>query len=578
MLAWFCFASSAWAGPGDLLVSVNPSSADKAFQAAGVEKERNLAPGQMLVDPRGSSAEALQDLKDQPGVFIVEPDRQLRILAAPNDQLWGNLWGMQRIQADQLWPASPVTVAVIDSGVDYTHPDLSSQMWQNPGEVSNGKDDDNNGFVDDIYGADWVERDGTPMDLNSHGTHVAGTVAASAGNSIGVAGAAPQARVMALRFLGADGSGSTSDAVSAVDYATAKGAKVINNSWGGGGYSAFLSSAFDRARAAGVLVVNAAGNSSLNIDSSPSYPAAYSHDNMLSVAATDSGENLASFSNYGATQVDLGAPGVSIQSTIPGSRYAFYSGTSMASPHVAGAAALLWGRYPTASVAQLKSALMSGGSPQASLAGKTVSGKRLSVPGAAALLSSGPTPDPDPVGPKPSYTSAPAIQRLSALTLRCSPGVWKDATSYAYSWTRNGTVIDGASVQDYPLTEPDNLRSIRCVVTATGPGGSASASSSPVITRVPLKPRPLISPMVVGQAKAGSRLYCAGGAWSGDFPMTFSVRWLADGQLITGATSSMYTVKSSDAGRSLSCRVIASNRAGSTQVDSSSVTARKFAR
>lgn len=570
-LICLCWAPVASAGQGDLIVSVNPSSASSALKQADVSLEKRLAPGQLLVDPDGSSSEARRELSKNPSVASVEPDRRIRLTSAPNDPYWTNLWGIQRIGADSLWPAGSVVVAVIDSGVDYTHPDLSAQMWKNPGEIAgNGKDDDSNGLVDDVYGGDWSQGDGDPMDLNSHGTHVAGTIAASAGNSQGVAGVAPQAKIMALRFIDASGSGYTSAAILAVDYASSKGAKVINNSWGGGGYSSALSAAFDRARAAGVLVVNAAGNSSQNIDVNPSYPAAYTQDNMISVAATDSSEGLASFSNYGSSSVDLGAPGVAIQSTIPGNKYAYYSGTSMASPHVAGAAALLWGKYPDASLQQIRSAIISGGSPQSSLSGKTASGRRLSVTGASQLLAPAPTPPPSNPTPAPAVVAAPSITR-SGQVLRCNPGSWKGATSYAYAWKRDDVVIPGASGQSYTLTEADNLRPMRCTVTASGPGGSTSTSSSAVVVRVPLSPKVLIAPSVVGSLKPGRVAVCVRGVWTGESPMRYSFKWLVNGSVVSGASSSAYVVKGADSGASVTCRVEARNSVGAAEAESQAV-------
>ncbi len=211
---------------------------------------------------------------------------------------------------------------------------------------ANGVDNDGNGKVDDLIGWDFVNNDNDPYDDNSHGTHVAGTIGAMGNNALGVAGVNWKVQLAALKFLGANGSGYTSAAVAALNYAVATGIRITNNSWGGGGYSTALANAIASARAAGHIFVAAAGNSSNNNDATPQYPASYGFDNVIAVAAMDRYGNLASYSNYGATSVDLAAPGTSIVSTVPGG-YASYSGTSMATPHVTGTVALVWSANPT---------------------------------------------------------------------------------------------------------------------------------------------------------------------------------------------------------------------------------------
>jgi subtilisin family serine protease len=211
---------------------------------------------------------------------------------------------------------------VIDSGVDFTHPDLLPNLWRNPGEVpGNGRDDDGNGFVDDLYGADFVNNDGTPEDDLGHGTHVAGIIGAAGNNGQGVTGVAWTTRVMALKFMGGAAGGFTSDAVRALDYAVANGARVVNASWGGpqAGADPTLSAAVGRARAAGVVIVAAAGNNAANTDAALFYPAGYTvqFDNVVSVAATDGADNLAAFSNYGPRSVTIAAPGLDVNSTLP---------------------------------------------------------------------------------------------------------------------------------------------------------------------------------------------------------------------------------------------------------------------
>jgi subtilisin family serine protease len=313
----------------------------------------------------------------------------------PNDPSFNQLWGLHNtgqsggtadadIDAPEAWDIQTgdpnLVIGVIDTGVDYNHQDLVGNIWTNPGEIANdGIDNDGNGYIDDIRGWDFAYNDNNPSDVDGHGTHVSGTIAGKGNNGVGVTGVAWNAKIMPLKFLDDTGSGSTSNAIKAINYATAKGVKLTNNSWGGGGYSQALYDAINAAGQAGALFIAAAGNSAQNTDTSPSYPASYNLANIISVASTTRTDSLSSFSNYGLTSVDLGAPGSAIYSTTPNNTYATYSGTSMASPHVAGAAALLWSQNPTWTAQQVKDALMNTGDPIAALAGKTVSGKRLNV-------------------------------------------------------------------------------------------------------------------------------------------------------------------------------------------------------
>lgn len=269
-----------------------------------------------------------------------------------------------------------VKIAVIDTGVDYTHPDLAANIWTNPGETgldangndkaTNGIDDDGNGYIDDVHGYDFYNYDGDPMDDYFHGTHVAGTIAAVGNNGIGIAGVCWTATIVPLKFLNEYGGGVISDAVNAVYYATRMGCKMTSNSWSGGGFDQSLSDAIADANTHGVLFVAAAGNDGLNIDTTANltYPACYTSANVVSVAAVDNMGNLASFSNYGYKNTDIAAPGVSIYSTLPvvptqamndyllDPNYGYLSGTSMATPHVSGVLGLIFAKYPTTTVAQ----------------------------------------------------------------------------------------------------------------------------------------------------------------------------------------------------------------------------------
>ena len=307
-------------------------------------------------------------------------------------------------------PGQKIIVAVIDTGVDYTHEDLLPNMWRNEKEIpNNGIDDDGNGYIDDIVGWDFLSNDNKPYDLASsdlgdllrggnpgHGTHCAGNVAARGNNGKGIAGVNPNAEIMALRFIGDEG-GSTEGAIGAIRYAVDNGAKVLSNSWGSEGedpneaeQNKALQDAIQYALDKNVLFIAAAANSGRNndTDAKKAFPASYPHDNIISVAAIDSANKIASFSNYGATTVDIGAPGVKIFSTVPGNKYsdtvidlmgATWDGTSMACPHVAGAAAFYWSAHPEKTWQEVKAAILASAKKIPSLTGKTLTGGKLSV-------------------------------------------------------------------------------------------------------------------------------------------------------------------------------------------------------
>ncbi|CCI12466.1 Similar to tr/Q12JK6/Q12JK6_SHEDO Peptidase S8 and S53 [Microcystis aeruginosa PCC 9806] len=343
----------------------------------------------------------LAQYRSNPIFEYIEPDYILRKgtitprATFPNDPSFNQLWGLHNtgqsggtpdadIDAPEAWDIQTgdpnLVIGVIDTGVDYNHPDLAGNIWTNPGEIAgDGIDNDGNGYIDDIRGWDFAYNDNNPSDVDGHGTHVAGTIAGKGNNGVGVTGVAWNAKIMPLKFLNDQGSGTLSNAILAINYATAKGVKLTNNSWGGGGFSQALYDAINAAGQAGALFIAAAGNSSANADINPMYPAAYNLDNIVSVASTTRTDALSSFSNYGLNSVDLGAPGSDIYSLAPGGGYATLSGTSMASPHVAGAAALLWSQNPTWTAQQVKNTLMNTGDSIAALAGRTVSGKRLNV-------------------------------------------------------------------------------------------------------------------------------------------------------------------------------------------------------
>ncbi|MDE5077796.1 MAG: S8 family serine peptidase, partial [Trichodesmium sp. St2_bin6] len=344
----------------------------------------------------GSDVEKVQKLLNKDSrVEVAEVNHKVSIDFIPNDSSFGSLWGLNNtgsnggisdadIDAPEAWDTQKgnkdVVVAVVDTGVDYNHPDLASNMWKNTGEIpGNFIDDDRNGHIDDVYGFDWVNEDGDPMDDQSHGTHVAGTIGAVGNNSRGVVGVSPDVSIMSLKFLNSSGSGTSQGAAQAIIYAADMGADIINASYGSSYSSDIERDAIDYASKKGVLFVAAAGNSSTNNDGFPNYPSNYNLSNVISVAATDNKDKLAYFSNYGRKTVDLGAPGVSILSTVPNNRYASKSGTSMAAPHVAGAAALVLAENPNLSVTELKKTLLDNTDSISSLQNKTATEGRLNV-------------------------------------------------------------------------------------------------------------------------------------------------------------------------------------------------------
>jgi subtilisin family serine protease len=377
--------------PGRVIVKLRPASAASApagrapvsIQAeAGATAVQSLhSIGAEVWEVPGRVEDVIARLQDDPRIEYIEPDYVVRAFATPNDPEFSRLWGMTMIQAPQAWDlatGTDVLIGVIDTGVDYAHPDLAANLWVNAAEQSGvaGVDDDGNGYVDDVHGYDFANDDGNPMDDHSHGTHVAGTIAAVGNNGVSVVGVNWTARIMALKFIGSSGFGATSHAIRAVEYATRMGARLTNNSWGGAGFSQALYDAIRAARDAGRLFVASAGNDGT---SQASYPALYDLDNVVSVAATDTNDVLANFSQYNSESVDLGAPGTGVVSTVPGTGTGAKNGTSMASPHVAGVAALVWSAHPALSFEDVKGIVLGSVDANASLAGKTVTGGRLNA-------------------------------------------------------------------------------------------------------------------------------------------------------------------------------------------------------
>jgi subtilisin family serine protease len=453
-------------------------------------------PGINLVTTRLEVEEAVRVLAGHPAVAFAEPNWLYRTQVNASDPLWVYLWGLNGpngANAPLAWDLSTgsdgVCVGVVDQGFEPEHADLRGNVWLNPGDsTANGVNEDGNWYwytyfwgttvrvncTDDLHGWDFLNQNNTiydawdsPTDLSDgddHGTHVAGIIGAQANNGVGGVGVNWHVRLISAKFIGG-GVGTLEDAIDAIDYMTYLKTRsslpanivAVNASWGGGGYSQALHDALIRLANAGILCVAAAGNGgddqlADDLDLTPFYPACYdtaqgtstqpaaSYNAVLAVAAIDTLGQLARWSNYGLQKVHLGAPGVGICSTVPTDTvrdgYAYYSGTSMAAPHVTGAAALYASRFPGATAAQIRQAILGSTAPTAALAGKTVTGGRLDL---AALLATEPAGPPPPPPPPPSPTAPAAPSGLTAKALSSS--------SIRLQWVDNSSNETGFNVE-----------------------------------------------------------------------------------------------------------------------------------
>jgi thermitase len=413
--------------PGEFLVEFESTSQLRARgqhvnSLRNVQGTRVLKTSAPILSVRTNVLEraeySIEALRNIPGVKHVEQNGVFKIDATPNDPDYGKLWGLNNIDPkmavgfdmdmEMAWDITKgtkeIVVAVIDTGIYYKHEDLKNNMLANDLELNGvkGVDDDKNGYVDDIYGYNFVNNSGDPLDDHGHGTHCAGTIGAEGDNGIGVVGVTYNVSFVGIKFLSASGSGTTEGAIQSVDYATARNVDIMSNSWGGGPFSQLLMDSIVKAKDKGILFVAAAGNSSQNADEFPHYPASYKVDNIFSVAAVDANTQLAWFSNTGKDSVHVAAPGVDVWSTyiphIPKEakdkvqvQYAKLSGTSMATPHVSGLAALLLANDPSMTYTELKNRMMQTATPTASVRAKTISGGTVNAYNA--LMNIVPPPD-----------------------------------------------------------------------------------------------------------------------------------------------------------------------------------------
>ncbi|MEY2746851.1 MAG: hypothetical protein RL112_1893 [Planctomycetota bacterium] len=474
----------------------------RAMVGDGSAREEDASQGLELVVIRVPPHVARERLA--PFVELVEADRVLRPLVEPSDPNYAQLWGLHNggqtvagdpgiagfdINAPEAWNvtqgAADFAIAVIDTGIDHSHPDLAANIWTNVDEIpGNGLDDDANGHVDDVRGWDFYAHDADPFDEQGHGTHVAGTIGAVGDNGLGVAGVAWRCKLVALRFLGPAG-GYTSGAIAAIDYCRRNGIKLSNNSWGGGGYTQALNDAIRNAGTEGHLFVAAAGNSNLNTDASAAYPVSYPLDTILGVAACNNDGGRAYFSNYGARHVDLAAPGMAIQSTWPGGGYAHLQGTSMAAPHATGAAALVWAANPAWSALQVRQRLISTARPLPGWTGVVATGGLLD---AGAAVGGSPAPNTPPtvriLAPRTNLSIAHGASAL----LQGTSGDREDGVlSAAIEWSSS---LQGALGVGALLVVPD-LQVGTHVLTAraTDAGGLSATHVATLIVRPPPPPR-----------------------------------------------------------------------------------------
>jgi len=484
--------------PGELIVGFaeGVSEAERRQllrRIGGGEKRRfgRIRSALLTVAPSRRDA-LLAELRSDPLVRYAEPNYVLATAALPDDPLYNRLWGLSNTgQLVNGWPGTPdadadvdeawsvttgdpgVVVAVIDTGVDQSHPDLAANTWLNPGENCAGcrtdhVDNDGNGYVDDWRGWDFSNGDNNPADDQGHGTHVAGTIGAVGNNGAGIVGVNWTVRLMGLKFLGSDGSGTTADAVAAILYAAANGADVLNNSWAGGDFSQSLLEAIEFADGRDALFVAAAGNDGMDNDALPTYPAAYDVPNVLAVAASDNGDRHAFFSNYGKRSVDVSAPGIDILSTWPGGSYQYASGTSMAAPHAAGIAALVEAAQPAASDVGVKTLLLRTADPVAALAPASASGGRLNA-GSAVACAGRPLVWLD--APSPDF----ALETGEQLAISVSASACADPAGAHVSANVNGAPVTLLARGDGHYTgtyTPTAAGSLELTVTATAGGAT----------------------------------------------------------------------------------------------------------
>jgi subtilisin family serine protease len=535
--------TSVTAGPSEVIVQFSAGTSkaammgaaggpDVTLQATSAKASAATVSFAVYTSDSLSVAGLIEQMRSMPGVVAVSPNYQRSISMVPNDPLFDQLWGLENtgqeagavdadIDATAAWDAATgkgTVVASIDTGIDYDHPDLRDNMWRNPGEVpGDGIDNDGNGYVDDVYGIDAYAHDSDPMDESGHGTHSAGIMAAVGNNALGVIGVAYQAKIMDLRFLDAGGHGSDADAITCINYAIDMkmnhGVNVvaINASWGGRGNDTVLMNAVQAAANAGIVFVAAAGNGGANDDANPFYPAAFASSNVVAVGASTSFDQRASFSNYGATNVDLFAPGSSIVSTYQGS-YAPVSGTSMAAPHVTGTVALVAELHPGDSVATRISRVLQSVDRLLALSGLCATGGRLNAAGAVATG----TPTITSLSP----TSGSSAGDTSVVINGTGFVGLSGAGAVTFGGT-NATAYTVDSPTQITATAPAHAEGTVSVRVATAFGTSADTADDDYTYVIP--PAPSVSGLSpdMGPVTGGTSVIVSGSDFSGATAVTF---------------------------------------------------------
>lgn len=400
-------SASLFAAPTKFIVKLKPGVNPKSvslFSQKSVSDVRdlNVSFGSFYTLKTDMSQKSVQALANDPAIEYIEESQTFSVTPIVNketvqDARFEDQWGLKNtgrnsggwfsrgkagedINAEGVWRLTrgrkEVKIAVIDTGVDYTHSDLAANMWVNEAEKNGqpGVDDDGNGYVDDIHGYDFSNNDGDPQDGHGHGTHCAGNIGALHNRS-GIRGVMSNVKIVGIKFLSDSGRGETEEAIKSIDYATKVGVNLMSNSWGGGKFSQALLDAITAAKDAGIVFVAAAGNSRADNDARPTYPANYEVENVIVVGAHDGSGKRSSFSNYGKETVHVFAPGSNILSTVPGDRYQNMSGTSMACPLAAGAIGLLMSEYPNLTPLEIRERVIATGVKNGSLDSYTAGGR-----------------------------------------------------------------------------------------------------------------------------------------------------------------------------------------------------------
>jgi subtilisin family serine protease len=535
--------------------------------------------------PQGLSIQAaIAAFRSTPGVLVAQPNYVRRVIQQsppPNDPFWldGSLWGLKKIQAQSAWTGftagdGSVVIASIDTGVDYTHPDLAANMWRNPFEVpGNGIDDDGNGYVDDVHGIDTVNHDSNPIDDQGHGTHTSGTIAAVGNNNEGVAGVNWNAKILACKFLSSGGSGTDAGAIECFDYIVALRNRGVNirvssNSWGAARGteppSALLQAAIDAAGAAGIINIFGAGNDGTNNDNMPFDPASYDSPSIVAVASSGATDRRSFFSNYGASSVDLAAPGENILSTFPGGWYEYSSGTSMATPHVAGVAALLAKLDPSLSAEAMKAILLENVDKSSKWNGKVASGGRLNAFRAASAVGPG-TPNEPPSASLTSPVEGATFKAPVNITLE-AVAADGDGHIQHVAFYANGFPIGTDTTSPYGVTWVNAAPGTYALTAVATDDGWATGTSAPVNVTVLANEPPSVqitSPAEGASFASPATLTIEAAAADSD-GFVEQVVFYANGTPIGTDTSSPYSVSWEAPIGSYVLKAMATDNAGAT--------------